>query len=105
MRRLGGFGRIISLRWALAYSRGGPYTSTPQDIAQQLFQQLAAYLTKNVISYPLLGIVVFVGLLWFFHEFREWRLSISVLTSIGLTLLFMLILTPLFSPFIRLFGF
>ena len=76
-----------------------------QQQAQEIFSQLANYISNNVFSYPLLGIVLFVGLLWFFHEFREWRLSLSVLTSLGLTLLLMLALTPSFSPIIHILGF
>ncbi len=76
-----------------------------QQQAQEIFQQLANYISNNVFSYPLLGIVLFVGLLWFFHEFREWRLSLSVLASLGLTLLLMLPLTPSFSPITHILGF
>jgi hypothetical protein len=76
-----------------------------QQQALDILQQLLNSFSNNVISYPLLGVVLFVGLLWFFHEFRQWRLSISVLTSMGLTLLLMLALNPTFSPISRILGF
>jgi len=76
-----------------------------QQQALDIFLQLLNSFSNNVISTPLLGVVLFVGLLWFFHEFREWRLSVSVLTSLGLTLLLMLALNPTFSPISRILGF
>ncbi len=76
-----------------------------QQQALDILQQLVNSFSNNVLSYPLLGIVLFVGLLWFFHEFREWRLSLSILTSMGLTLLLMLVLNPTFSPIIHVLGF
>ena len=107
--RFNGFDRIISFRKVTKTSvrvRLQVSAQGQQQFAQQLFQQLIDSFSKNVFSYPLLGIVLFVGLLWFFHEFREWRLSISVLASVGIALLLlMLVFTPFFSPFIRLFGF
>ena len=75
-----------------------------QQQALDIFNQLLNAFTNNVFSYPLLGIVFFVGLLWFFHEFREWRLSVSVLTSFGLTLLLMLAISPS-SPIIHILGY
>ncbi len=72
-----------------------------QQVAGDILQQLADSFAKNVFSYPLLGVVLFVGLLWFFHEFREWRLSVSILTSLTVTLLLMLAVT---SPVMRLLG-
>ncbi len=72
-----------------------------QQVAGDILQQLADSFAKNVFSYPLLGVVLFVGLLWFFHEFREWRLSVSILTSLTVTLLLMLAVT---SPVINLLG-
>ncbi len=76
-----------------------------QQQALDILQQLVSSFSNNVLSYPLLGVVLFVGLLWFFHEFREWRLSLSVLTSFGLTLLLMLAVNPTFSPISRILGF
>lgn len=72
-----------------------------QQAAGEILQQLADYFSRNFFSYPLLGVVLFVGLLWFFHEFREWRLSVSILTSLTVTLLLMLAVT---SPVIHLLG-
>ncbi len=76
-----------------------------QQQALDILQQLVNSFSNNVLSYPLLGIVLFVGLLWFFHEFREWRLSVSVLTSFGMTLLIMVALNPEFSPVTHILGF
>ncbi len=76
-----------------------------QQQALDIFQQLLNAFSNNVLSYPLLGLVLFVGLLWFFHEFREWRLSVSFLTSLGMTLLIMLVLNPTFSPLTHILGF
>ena len=76
-----------------------------QQQALDIFQQLLNSFSNNVLSYPLLGIVLVVGLLWFFHEFREWRLSVSVLTSFGMTLLIMVALNPNFSPITHILGF
>jgi Na+-translocating ferredoxin:NAD+ oxidoreductase RnfD subunit len=76
-----------------------------QQQALDILQQLVNSFSNNVVSYPLLGVVLFVGLLWFFHEFREWRLSVSVLSSFGMTLLIMLALNPTFSPLPHILGF
>jgi hypothetical protein len=84
---------------------GGRAVSAQQDqqIAQQLFQQLGDYFSKNIIIAPLIGIALFVVFLWFFHEFREWRLSVAVLASLGATLALMLVISPLSSMFLGLF--
>lgn len=78
--------------------------SAQQNQAAQVLQQLLDMFFRGVFSYPLLGLVLFIGLLWFFHEFREWRMATSLLASLGITLLIMLVFTPVFSPFIHLFG-
>ncbi len=77
--------------------------SLPQDaqqILQQLFQAFVNVFTNSVYSPALLGLVVFIISLWFFHEFREWRLSISVIVSLALTVLLMIA----FTPIAHLFG-
>ena len=76
-----------------------------QQQALDIFQQLLNSFSNNVLSYPLLGIVLFVGLLWFFHEFREWRLSLSILASLALSLILMLAIDPTISPISRILGY
>ncbi len=66
-----------------------------QQILQQLWQQLTSFFVSSVYSPALLGVVVFIVCLWFFHEFREWRLVTSVVVSLVLAVVLTIAITPL----------